>query len=125
MRLVLDSDPRLFLVRRYGEGAVVIGEQTLTQPFIVSPQQLLPDWPVHSIEQLTETELQPLLATGAKIVLLGAGSSQPFASKEVRALCRARGVALECMNLGAACRTYNILANEERSVAAGLFPADA
>ena len=124
MRLVLDSDPRLYLVRSYGEGAVVVGEQSLTRPCIVSPLQLLPDWPARSIAELDESQMQPLLALGAGIVLLGAGSTQPFPSNALRALCRARGVALECMNLGAACRTYNILANEQRSVVAGLFPGE-
>jgi uncharacterized protein len=55
-------------------------------------------------------------------VLLGEGETQPLPGADIRALFRARGIALECMNLGAACRTYNILANEARSVLAGLFP---
>ncbi len=35
----------------------------------------------------------------------------------------ARKVGLEVMDLGAACRTYNILVQEDRRVAAVLFPA--
>jgi uncharacterized protein len=40
----------------------------------------------------------------------------------LRRMLEARGVALEVMNLGAACRTYNVLAQERREVVAGLFP---
>jgi uncharacterized protein len=122
MRLVLDSDSRVHLVRRYGGGEIVIGEQTITRPLIVSPTQLLLDWSASSLEELSEAQLEPLLGFGADVVLLGAGERQSFASREVRAVFRGRRIALECMTLGAACRTYNILASEQRNVVAGLFP---
>jgi uncharacterized protein len=122
MRLVLDSDPRINLVRRYDAGVIVIGEARITRPCIVAPQQLMLDWSARSIVELSETQLEPLLALRADIVLLGEGETQPLPGAAIRAAFRARGIALECMNLGAACRTYNILASEARSVLAGLFP---
>jgi uncharacterized protein len=121
MRLVLDSDLKLNLVRRYGNGEIVIGEQAFTRPLIVTPNQLA-DWNAVDLQSLTESALQPLFATGAQVILLGAGETQQFASVGVREMFRARAIALECMTLGAACRTYNILAGEGRPVAAGLFP---
>ncbi|HEV7986338.1 MAG TPA: MTH938/NDUFAF3 family protein [Steroidobacteraceae bacterium] len=122
MRLVHDSNPRLNLVRRYGNGEIVVGEQRIIRPLIITPTQLILDWNASSLESLTERDLESVFGTGAQIVLLGAGETQSFASAAVRASFRARRVALECMTLGAACRTYNILAGEERPVAAGLFP---
>jgi uncharacterized protein len=122
MRLSLDSDPRINLVRRYDAGVIVIGDQRITRPCIVTPQQLLPDWGATSIGELSESELEPLLALRADIVLLGAGETQQLPGAALRAIFRTHGIALECMSLGAACRTYNILASESRSVLAGLFP---
>src|ERR1700691_835063 len=123
MRLSLDSDPRINLVRRYEPGVIVIGEQRITRPCIVTPQQLLLDWSASSIGELSESDLEPLLARRADIVLLGAGETQQLPGRALRAMFRAQGIALECMGLGAACRTYNILASEARSVLAGLFPS--
>jgi uncharacterized protein len=122
MRLSLDSDPRINLVRRYDAGVIVIGEQRITRPCIVTPQELLLDWSASSILELCESDLEPLLARRTDIVLLGAGDGQQLPAGAVRAIFRDRGIALECMSLGAACRTYNILASEARSVLAGLFP---
>ncbi len=122
MRLSLDSDPRINLVRRYDAGVIVIGEQRITRPCIVSPQELLLDWSAASIGELSEADLEPLLTRRADIVLLGAGEIQQLPGSAVRAKFRTQGIALECMSLGAACRTYNILASEARSVLAGLFP---
>jgi uncharacterized protein len=41
---------------------------------------------------------------------------------DLRAWFKARGVALEPMDTGAACRTYNVLLAEDRRVAAALLP---
>ena len=122
MRLVLESDPRLNLVRSYGEGVIVIGEQRITHPCIVTPRTLLLDWAARSVEELSEGELEPLWGLSIDILLLGAGERAAWPSAALRSALRTRAIALECMNLGAACRTYNILANEQRAVAAALFP---
>ena len=129
MRLALDSDPRINLVRRYGNGELLIGAQLITRPCIVSPERLQLDWAVSSFEQLCSLAeaalsgaIEPLLSLHAGIVLIGAGASQPLPGSALRAAFQRRAIALECMNLGAACRTYNILANEQRPVVAALFP---
>jgi uncharacterized protein len=122
MRLLLESDPRIHLVRGYGDGEIVIGDQRIRRPLIITPQRLVLDWSANSLQQLTEVQLDALFGLQAEIVILGEGQIQATPSAWLRSIFRSRGVALECMNLGAACRTYNILANEERSVAAGLFP---
>jgi uncharacterized protein len=46
---------------------------------------------------------------------------QRFASAAVRDEFARRGVGLEVMQLGAACRTFNVLVQEERRVLAALF----
>ena len=122
MRLALDSDSRIHLVRRYGGGQILIGEQLIARPCIVSAQRLVLDWEVGRFAELSEAQLEPLLAFGAEIVLIGSGETQPYPNPQLRALLRGRGFALEYMSLGAACRTYNILASEQRVVVAGLFP---
>lgn len=122
MRLALESDPNIHLIRSYGGGVITIGAQQFTRPCVVSARQLLPEWAATSIAQLTAEALAPLIALQATIVLLGADGPQQLPQAAIRQLCRAKGIALECMNLGAACRTFNILASEDRAVAAGLFP---
>jgi len=122
MRLALDSDSRIHLIRRYGGGQILIGEQLIERPCIVSPQRLLLDWEAVSFAELSEAQLEPLFGFGAEIILVGSGETQPYPSERLRALLRTRTVALEYMSLGAACRTYNILASEQRKVVAALFP---
>ena len=44
--------------------------------------------------------------------------------ENLRAAARERGLALEPMDTGAACRTYNVLMSEQRQVAAALIAVD-
>jgi uncharacterized protein len=101
---------------------VQVGDQTLTAPFIISPKQLITDWSPGDPASLNAAALEALLALKMNVLLLGTGATvvrPPFA---LRQQLEARGVALEAMDLGAACRTYNVLATEGRLVAAGIFP---
>jgi uncharacterized protein len=54
MRLVLDSDPRIHLVRSYGGGEIVIAEQRIVRPLIITPQRLILDWSATSLSELAE-----------------------------------------------------------------------
>jgi len=122
MKLLLDTNTAILTIRGYRAGQVQVGDQTLTAPFIISPQQLITDWSAGEPASLDAAALEPLLALKMNVVLLGTGARvvrPPFA---LRQQLEARGVALEAMDLGAACRTYNVLATEGRLVAAGIFP---
>jgi len=58
---------------------------------------------------------------GAELVILGSGAKLRFAQPSLyRGLIESR-IGIETMDLGAACRTYNVLAAEGRSVLAALL----
>lgn len=122
MRLVLDHDATVNTIRSYGSGEVQINDRRCTAPCIVTPQQLIIDWPVPAPQQLTLQQLQPLLQLQPQIVLVGVAGGPLRAPAELRRELESRGIALEFMDLGGACRTYNVLAQEGRAVAAALFP---
>lgn len=123
MRLALDSDPSVLTVRSYSAGEIVVGEQHLHAPLILAASTLIPDWAATSVADLTGEQLQPLLQLAPHIILLGTDSAARLPDAAIRRDLAARGIALETMTLGAACRTYNVLVQEHRAVVAGLFPA--
>lgn len=109
------------LISRYGDGGIVINGRSLAAPFIVAPGFLHEDW-IASVEALTADSLSPLWPLETRIVLLGIAGNCAPPLRELRHLLAGRQMALESMELGAACRTYNVLAQEDRPVAALLFP---
>jgi uncharacterized protein len=122
MRLILETDPQVLTVRSYAPGEIDVAGQKIRAPCIVSAARLITDWAVASVADLDVAALEPLLALRPQVVLIGTDAADVLAIGAVRRALEARGVALELMSLGAACRTYNVLAQERREVVAGLFP---
>ncbi len=121
MKLTLDANQSVNLIRSYSNGEVRVGEQVLRRSCIVSPDAVIADWRPTDLSDLLITDLEPLLAMKADLILLGTGAVHRFAPAPIRGALIARGVALETMDLGAACRTFNILVQEERRVCAALL----
>jgi uncharacterized protein len=122
MKLTQDIDGSVNFVRGYAPGEVRVNDQVLHKPCLIAAQVLVDDWPARSARELTPAQLEPIWALQPQVVLLGTGAQQVFPAAEVRRAFAARGVALEPMDLGAACRTYNVLVQEDRAVVAALFP---
>jgi len=80
-------------------------------------------WPVTALAEVTLAGLEPVIAAGAQILLLGCGARMALVPGSLRRELRARGIVIDAMDTGAACRTYNVLLAEDRLVAAALLPA--
>lgn len=59
-----------------------------------------------------------------EILVIGCGPTFTLPPETLRQQLKAQGIVLEWMDTAAACRTYNILAIEERSVAAALIAVE-
>jgi len=121
MKLHEQLPARIHLISRYSAGLVEISGQQLTRPLIVAPALLHTAW-IDAAAALTPEALAPLWPQDPRIVLLGGTGFAAEPLKLLRRALAARQAGLEIMDLGAACRTYNVLAQEERAVAALLFP---
>lgn len=114
------SNIRLFSA--YGDGYVAVNGQVYRQSIILSAAGVRTDWAIAGFSALTREDFRVLLDLAPEILLLGTGAQQHFARPELyRDLIQA-GIGVEFMNTPAACRTYNILAAEDRNVAAAILP---
>jgi uncharacterized protein len=121
MKLHENIQPRMNLVGRYGPEGIEVNGINMTRPVILAPGFVLMQW-IDDPAGLTPEALAPVWPLEPRILLLG---GRGFATAQLQALRKVlavREVALEAMDLGAACRTYNVLAQEDRAVAALLFP---
>lgn len=115
----LTSDHAPGLILGYTDREVRLADQVVRTSALITPQAVV-DWPVRSVAELDVLKLAPLLATGADVVLLATGARQEFPPPGVLAAAAAAGVGIEVMDVGAACRTYNVLVAEDRAVALAL-----
>lgn len=119
MQLTLANRSSHF-IRSYDATGIQIGERLLDHSVLVSATQIV-DWAAPDITQLSSEHLQPVFALKPEIVILTTGPQQAFASAKIRAAFMAREIGLECMELGAACRTFNVLLSEDRQVVLALL----
>jgi len=121
MKLQEHVDARMNLVMRHGNGGIRINGRDHNAPCMVAPGLLQSEW-IDSLDSLSDESLAQLWAIEPRVLLLGTATPQHPRIRELRSRLAARQIALEVMDLGAACRTYNVLAQEDRPVAALLFP---
>lgn len=78
-------------------------------------------WPCAHHEELTQAHFDALLVYQPELVVFGSGKKIRFLHPSlIRTLIDAR-IGVECMDTLAACRTYNVLASENRRVVAALM----
>ncbi len=98
-----------------------IADDWIRTHFIVSADRIVRDWQPPAPENLAPGDLEPALASEPDIVILGTGEALLRPKLDLMGLMAQRGVGLEIMSTPAACRTYNVLLHEGRSVVAALF----
>jgi uncharacterized protein len=121
MKLTLEAKSQVNLIRSYSAAEVRVGELRLQSSCIITADTVIADWEPRSLAELSAAHLEKLFALRPEVVLLGTGLVQRFAPAAIRAVFAERRVGLEAMDLGAACRTFNVLVQEDRRVAAALF----
>ncbi|WP_116813695.1 Mth938-like domain-containing protein [Steroidobacter cummioxidans] len=121
MKLTDEKIAGINLIRSYAPGEVRIGETVIRGSCLVKADQIISDWRPRSVAELSLDDLQPVLALQPEVIVIGSGEKQEFPSPEVLGAVMSRGIGCEVMATGAACRTYNILASEGRTVVAALL----
>ena len=123
MKLQIDKTVGLNAFTAYGDGYVSINAVRHTRNILVLPDRLVTDWTTSDFATLTPADFEWLTALEEPILILGTGMQQRFPPPDLMRPLIKRGRSLEVMDTPAACRTYNILINEGRRVAAALLMA--
>ncbi len=108
-------------VTAWGEGEIRVREQVIRNSVILTAERIIHPWSGRSATTLSRDDLAPVLALEPTLIVLGTGQHLMFPDAALHADILARGIGLEVMDTPAACRTYNILVHEGRSVAAALI----
>jgi uncharacterized protein len=105
----------------YGPGWVGVDGEKITSSVIISSGGERIAWPAATFDELDGSHFATLAGVEAEVVIFGSGSRIRFPQAEWLRPLLARRVGVETMDTAAACRTYNILAYEGRSVAVALL----
>ncbi|HKJ72986.1 MAG TPA: Mth938-like domain-containing protein [Alphaproteobacteria bacterium] len=112
-------------IAAYGDRSFTIAGEKHAGSILLMPESVA-SWPVERMDDLTVESLETIVEHAADIELLivGTGHHPALLPTKVRNHFRQRGIAIEAMATGPACRTYNVLLAEHRLVAAALIAVD-
>jgi uncharacterized protein len=105
----------------YGPGWVGVEGEKITSSVILSSRGERIVWATDRFEDLGAEHFAQLAGIEAEVVIFGSGSRIRFPRAAWLEPLMARRIGIETMDTAAACRTYNILAQEGRSVAVALL----
>jgi uncharacterized protein len=108
----------------YGPGWVSVNGEKITHSVIVASTGERMAWDARKFEDLGPAHFAQLAELGIEVAIFGSGSRIRFPRPVWLKPLIDMGVGLETMDSAAACRTYNILAQEGRKVAVALLIED-
>jgi uncharacterized protein len=117
--------PGRHVVDAYGSGGFRFAGMSHRGSILLLPSGVYA-WAAMSPADLTPEAFDPVLREAGEIrtLFVGTGKDIVFLPLTVRAHLKDAGIAIDVMQTGAAARTYNILVEEKRAVAAALLAVD-
>lgn len=121
MKLQADRIEGQNAIARHGPGGVVVNGIEYRESVVVPWRGALQPWQVGRFDALTEAHFEALAAFEPELVIFGSGPRIRFVNPLLLKPLIGRRIGVETMDTAAACRTYNVLLAEGRSVLAALL----
>ena len=121
MKFQPDTPSGVNTITRHEPGRVWVGLTAFESSLVVPWAGPLQPWPVQHFGELSPELFDRIALLDPELVIFGSGSRLRFPRPEwLQSLIRRR-IGVETMDTAAACRTYNVLMSEQRSVVAALI----
>ena len=106
------------VIRSVSETAIRVNDTEYNESIVLTPDDRLTMWSNKPIADLVDADFGRVIDSKPEIILLGTGATNVFPPRELTFAFARKGIGLEIMDTAAAARTFNVLANEGRRVAA-------
>jgi uncharacterized protein len=116
-----DSLEGVNTIARHDGGSVWIGNQSYSGSVVVPWSGPIRAWSPADFDALTQAHFDEVLQLQPELVIFGSGAKLRFPPPALLRGLIARRVGVESMDSAAACRTYNVLVSEGRTVVAALL----
>jgi uncharacterized protein len=124
MKFQPDAPEGVNVISRHDAGPparVWVGAVPFAQSLLVPWSGAVLPWGAERFDALQPQHFERIAALGAEVVIFGSGPRLRFAPATLLRALIERGIGVETMDTGAACRTYNVLVSERRAVVAALL----
>jgi uncharacterized protein len=121
MKFQPDSLAGTNTISRHERGALWINGMRWAGSVLVPWRGDVQPWPLDALAALDAGHFDRVLALKPELVIFGSGERLQFVSPALYRCLIAVRIGVETMDTAAACRTFNVLASEGRSVVAALL----
>ncbi len=121
MKFAEDHNHSRYQLTGYESDGVEINGLMHKKSFVLSPMELVNDWQPQELSALTVEHFDAIYAMKPEVIILGTGTVQIFPDREILKYLVQNRIGYEIMDTPAACRTFNIIMAEGRTVVAGMF----
>ena len=120
MNALVDDPNSDNTITSYGPGWIKIAQRKINNPCVLTRTTLTTDSLPSNIMNLGMQNIQSIVSMSPEVVIVGTGKKQLFLDKKISSILTNQRIGVEYMDTAAACRSFNILLAEERSVV-GIF----
>ena len=121
MKLHADRPDGPNAITRHGPGGVLVNGSEYRSSCVIPWQGAVSAWPVARFEALREEHFALLADLAPELVIFGSGARLRFPAAALLRPLIERRIGIETMDTAAACRTYNVLLGEGRTVLVALL----
>ena len=122
MKIELDNTlTHPYRINSYAQGSILIGNDRFVSSVIITPSNVINNWQPQTFADIAPHHFDQILEMKPELILLGTGRRQHFPESDLFLNMAKLNTGFEVMDTGAACRSYNILLQEGRNVAAALL----
>ncbi|MBA2648480.1 MAG: Mth938-like domain-containing protein [Legionella sp.] len=108
-------------IQAYSDRSIKINSISYEESLIVSREEIISDLTIKKIQDIDMPFLELIMGLNPEVIIIGHTQTGCFPPIEIIQYLTNKGIGIECMSIGAACRTYNVLLSEGRSVVVGFI----
>lgn len=123
MKIHID-DSNTYKIISYSDKSFQLQDKTVESNLILYKNKIIENWLNGNHKNLTIQHLNEVVSWMPDIIILGTGKKLIFPEQKIIHQINKHNIGFEVMDTGAACRSYNLLANERKNVAACLILND-
>ena len=121
MKLEFDRHTTVLSISAYSKQGITLGGRLLTEPFVVTGNDILLDILPNSLAAMGSRHIEQLTTLEPGLIIIGTGEQQTFIDELVLRPALEANIGVEMMSTAAACRSFNVLVAENRAVVGAFY----
>ncbi len=115
------ATPDKHTIQSYSKSQITVNNADYADSLIIGREAIITPWPIHTLDELTEVTLKTILALQPEVILIGHNQLRLQIPMPLVQYLASLRIGIECMSIGSACRTFNVLLSELRAVVMGIL----